>query len=297
MSIKILQPGLFSTVQDLGRKGYEHIGFSGAGAMDQFSFKVAQLLINNDGPAIEYTLIGPTIQFNTQNTFVITGGSVNASLNNKTISMNSVILAEKGDILKIGAITKGARGYLTFGHSINVPPIAESYATHTRSSIGGFKGRKLLANDVITVKINNDFKENIGNLITEQSDRMGYRLEGDSVAPINQADIISEPVALGSVQVPNDGQPIILLNDKQTIGGYTKIATVCKFDLPKLAQMKPQDTIQFKWISFQEAVDKNREQMSLFNEILKSHQKTPIFDTSSLRHTSKKLATILKGDL
>lgn len=253
MSIKILQPGLFSTVQDLGRKGYEHIGFSGSGAMDQFSFKVAQSLINNDGPAIEYTLIGPTIQFNTQNTFVITGGSVNASLNNKTISMNSVILAEKGDILKIGAITKGARGYLTFGHSINVPSIAESYATHTRSSIGGFKGRKLLANDVITVKINNDFKENIGKtihlqddllpenniihilqgpqfeafseearakivnypyLITEQSDRMGYRLEGDSVAPINQADIISEPVALGSVQVPNDGQPIILLNDK-----------------------------------------------------------------------------------
>lgn len=144
MSIKILQPGLFSTVQDLGRKGYEHIGFSGAGAMDQFSFKVAQSLINNDGPAIEYTLIGPTIQFNTQNTFVITGGSVNASLNNKTISMNSVILAEKGDILKIGAITKGARGYLTFGHTINVPPIAESYATHTRSSIGGFKGRKLM---------------------------------------------------------------------------------------------------------------------------------------------------------
>lgn len=290
----------------------------------------------DDWVVIEYTLIGPTIQFNTQNTFVITGGSINASLNNKTISMNSVILAEKGDILKIGAITKGARGYLTFGHSINVPSIAESYATHTRSSIGGFKGRKLLADDVITVKINNDFKENIGKtihlqddllpenniihilqgpqfeafseearakivnhpyLITEQSDRMGYRLEGDSVAPINQADIISEPVALGSVQVPNDGQPIILLNDKQTIGGYTKIATVCKFDLPKLAQMKPQDTIQFKWISFQEAVDKNREQMSLFNEILKSHQKTPIFDTSSLRHTSKKLATILKGDL
>ncbi len=93
-------------VQDLGRKGYEHIGFSGAGAMDQFSFKVAQSLINNDGPAIEYTLIGPTIQFNTQNTFVITGGSINASLNNKTISINSVILAEKGDILKIGAITK-----------------------------------------------------------------------------------------------------------------------------------------------------------------------------------------------
>ncbi len=121
--------------------------------MDQFSFKVAQSLINNDGPAIEYTLIGPTIQFNTQNTFVITGGSINASLNNKTISMNSVRLAEKGDILKIGAITKGARGYLTFGHSINVPSIAESYATHTRSSIGGFKGRKLLANDVITVKI------------------------------------------------------------------------------------------------------------------------------------------------
>ncbi len=114
-------------------------------------------------------LIGPTIRFNTQNTFVITGGSINASLNNKTISMNSVILAEKGDILKIGAITKGARGYLTFGHSINVL-IAESYATHTRSSIGEFKGRKLLANDVITVKINNDFKENIGKTIHLQDD-------------------------------------------------------------------------------------------------------------------------------
>ncbi len=97
---------------------------------------------------------------------------------------------------------------------------------------------------------------------------MGYRLEGDSVAPINQADIISEPVALGSVQLPND-EPIILLNDKQTIGGYTKIATVCpNIQLPKLAQMKPKDTIQFKWISFQEAVDQLGTN-ALFNENLR----------------------------
>lgn len=333
MTIKILQPGLFSTIQDKGRSGFEHVGFSGAGAMDQPSFKVAQSLIGNEGPAIEYTVIGPTIQFNTQNTIALTGGTVNATLNCESIPMYTVIFVNKGDILKIGQITEGARGYITFGNPINVPLIAGSYATHNRSGIGGYKGRTLLSNDCITINMNEHFKENIGKCInvnllpenniihilkgpqiesfseeaikklvnlpytiTEQSDRMGYRLEGENVAPINHADIISEPVALGSIQVPNDGQPIILLNDKQTIGGYTKIATVCKFDLGKLAQMKPKDQVQFKWLSFQEAEKKNREQMSILNDILKENLVSPVFDISKMRQTSKKLATLVKGD-
>ena len=100
--------------------------------------------------------------------------------------------------------------------------------------------------------------------ISEQSDRMGYRLQGDSIPPISSADIISEPVALGSIQVPNDGNPIILLNDKQTVGGYTKIATVCAMDLQVLAQKQPGSEIQFEWISVEQATEQLKEKEHKF---------------------------------
>lgn len=332
MSIKIMQPGLFSTVQDFGRIGYQHIGFSGAGAMDFNSFRLAQMMIGNEGPAIEYTLIGPTIQFNESNSFIMCGAYGDPLLNNKPISNQTVYFAEKGDILTIGQLTNGARGYITFGKPMDIPKVANSYSTHTRTSIGGFKGRTLQKNDVINVINNANFKCNIGKhadinllpqdkvihiiagpqinefstktidtltqqiyVISEQSDRMGYRLVGESVAPINNADIISEPVALGSIQVPNDGQPIILLNDKQTIGGYTKIATVCKFDLPKLAQMKPNADIKFKWLDYEEAKKTNEQLENEFEVNIKALINDPTFDMSALRQTSQKISNMLQG--
>ena len=199
--------------------------------------------------------------------------------------------------------------------------------------MGGFKGRALKKYDVIATQVNHNYKTNLGKTIdfssipdnnyihviegpqinefdeetiakfvnsdfkiSDQSDRMGYRLKGNTEAPKNSADIISEPVALGSIQVPNDGNPIILLNDKQTIGGYTKIATVTQLDLRKLAQMKPGDIIQFKWITVEEASKKLKEFNTKFEQLLKRFDEQPLFNLNQLRHTSNKIAEIIKED-
>ncbi|MGA4513540.1 biotin-dependent carboxyltransferase family protein [Staphylococcus caledonicus] len=333
MSIKIIKPGLFTTVQDKGRYGYQHLGFSSAGAMDKYSYEVGQTLINNQGPNLEYTIIGPTIQFDKNNTIVLTGGQFNAKLNNQKISQNTVIFVSQGDQLEIGNAVEGARGYIFFGQPLDIDKVADSYSTHTRSMIGGFKGRLLKKNDVINIVPNDNFKLNLGKTleydaiaqdniihiiegpqaqafseekkttlvqgeynISDKSDRMGYRLIGDNIAPENSADIISEPVALGSIQVPNDGNPIILLNDKQTVGGYTKIATVSQLDLRKLAQFKPGDTIQFEWISMNDANQELQQFTKEFNEQLESVSSHPIYNIEWLRPTSNKLARIIEEE-
>lgn len=332
MSIKILTPGLFSTVQDLGRVGYQDQGFSTAGALDTYALRIGYTLIGNEGPAIEFTIIGPTIQFLNDNTFVLTGGHFEATLNDQAISHQTVIFVEKGDELKIGSVVDGARGYILFGNPLEIPKVANSYSTHTRSKIGGYHGRALKSSDVITCQQNKMYTERIGlscpvdtlnqelihiiegpqierfsdgakqklvneNFeISEKSDRMGFRLQGENIAPIESADIISEPLALGSIQVPNDGNPIILLNDKQTVGGYTKIATVCAADLPILAQKKPNETIKFEWITVEAATEKLKQKEQEFNKKQKQVLKSPIFDISQLRMTSNRINKLLKGE-
>ncbi|MGW7888298.1 biotin-dependent carboxyltransferase family protein [Staphylococcus xylosus] len=332
MSIKILNPGLFSTVQDLGRVGYQDQGFSTAGALDTYALRIGYTLIGNNGPAIEFTIVGPTIQFLTENTFVLTGGHFEATLNNQVISSQTVIFVKKGDELKIGSVVDGARGYILFGKPLNIQKVANSYSTHTRSKIGGYKGRALKSNDVITCQQNNMYAERIGLScqveainqqvihiiegpqiesfsneakqklvnegfkISEKSDRMGFRLQGEKIAPIESADIISEPVALGSIQVPNDGNPIILLNDKQTVGGYTKIATVCAADLSLIAQKQPNETVKFEWITVEAATEKLHQKERELNEKQNQVLKAPIFDTSQMRKTSTRINKLLKGE-
>ena len=162
MSIKILQPGLFSTIQDEGRIGYQDLGFSGAGALDFYSFKMAQKLIGNDGPAIEYTVIGPKVQFLKENTFAFIGGTSNAKLNGNSIDSQVVYKVQTNDVLEIGQVTEGARGYLVFGHPLKIERIAESYSTHTRSGLGGFEGRALKKHDIIPTQSNASYNENLG---------------------------------------------------------------------------------------------------------------------------------------
>ena len=132
--------------------------------------------------------------------------------------------------------------------------------------------------------------------ISEQSDRMGYRLRGSEIPPEESADIISEPVALGSVQVPNDGNPIILLNDKQTVGGYTKIATVTQADLSILAQKQPGETIRFEWVTVEEAIDSLQQLDEALQEALQEIERTPVYQIQQLRSTSKRLNALLKGE-
>lgn len=334
MSIKILKAGLFSTIQDLGRFGYQDQGFSIAGAMDEYAFTLGQKLIGNEGPAIECTIIGPTIEFMSDNAIVITGACFDAKLNGEDIAHQTVVAVKKGDVLSCNQVLRGARGYILFGRPIEIPQVAGSYSTHTRSKIGGYQGRKLNNGDIISTKQCNRYQERLGVCykdeiidydattihivegpqieafsshattdlvsteftISENADRMGYRLNGTTIQPKQSADIISEPVALGSIQVPNDGNPIILLNDKQTVGGYTKIANVCQSDLPLLAHKKPGDKLNFKWQSIKEATDKLIEQKQKFAEILTSIDEKPQFDLMQMRRTATKINTLLKGE-
>lgn len=337
MTIKILKPGLFTTIQDEGRYGYEDAGFSTSGAMDIFSYQLGTCLLEKDkSPALEMTMIGPTVQFLVPNTFVITGAKFNAKLNGEPVQPQTVTYVSKGDVLEVGAATEGIRGYLNFGKALDATYIADSYATHTRSKIGGFKGRTLQKGDIIPSKneaLNHDLigrtidfetiltrtsnvirvmagpqfdkfsKESHEMLsrdtykVTESSDRMGYRLKGNQVPPIESADIISEPVALGSIQVPNDGNPIILMNDKQTVGGYTKIATVIKADLPKVAQIKPGEEIKFEWVTVEEATEVYKGMLQRFSEVKHALKRTPKRDITGIRHTAKKINQVIERDI
>ena len=279
MSISIIQPGMFTTVQDEGRFGFQHLGFSSAGAMDLYSYLIGKSLIGNNGPSLEYTIIGPTLQFNKDNTFILTGAHVNAKLNEETVDINTVIYA-KGDLI---CLKENPSFKQNLGKTTVYNAIPEDNIIHiiTGPQIEAF------SKESINKLVNMEYK------VSEKSDRMGYRLNGECIPPKTGADIISEPVALGSIQVPNDGNPIILLNDKQTIGGYTKIATVTQLDLNKIAQFKPGDLIRFKWSTIEEATKAQEQYLNHFNHLKTEINTSPTFNMSEMRPTAKKLTTII----
>ncbi|QLK86017.1 biotin-dependent carboxyltransferase family protein [Staphylococcus sp. 17KM0847] len=336
MSIKIMKSGLFTTVQDLGRFGHQSEGFSPAGVMDRPSYEILNALLETDHqPALEITMIGPKIKFLSQNLFAIAGAQFSATLNGESIPHQTVIRAEYGDILDLGTALEGVRAYVGFAETLDIPMVEGSYATHTRTRVGGYKGRVLKDNDIIPTHPSNidmsligrssDFRsfsvagdlpigimdgpqlesfsrrtiaeiEHIEFQVSESSDRMGYRLKGEPIKPMESADIISEPVALGSVQVPKDGNPIILLNDRQTVGGYTKIGTVIDSDIVDIVQKRPGDTIKFEWVTFNEANEilaRKGRKLEDAKEKLKRYPKRYLKD---IRPTQRKIKSVLKGD-
>ncbi|UXR70673.1 biotin-dependent carboxyltransferase family protein [Staphylococcus sp. IVB6240] len=336
MSIKILKPGLFTTVQDLGRFGHQSEGFSPAGVMDRPSYEILNALLETEQqPALEITMIGPKIKFLSQNLFAITGAEFSATLNGEPIPHQTAIKAEDGDVLDLGAAKEGMRAYIGFAEQLDIPLVEGSYATHTRTHVGGYKGRVLKENDIIATRGTNmdisligrssDFRsfsanselpigimdgpqleafskrtiaeiEHIEFEVSESSDRMGYRLKGGSIKPMESADIISEPVALGSIQVPKDGNPIILLNDRQTVGGYTKIGTVIDSDIVDIIQKRPGEKVQFEWVTFNEANEilaRKGRKLADAKEKLRRYPKRYL---KNIRPTQRKIKSVLKGD-
>lgn len=305
--IKVLKPGLLSSIQDLGRTGYQKFGVIASGAMDPFSHRMANLLSGNEenDPALEITMMGPTLTFEEDTLISICGGDLSPLINGQPIRTWRSIFVKKGSELKFGGCQKGCRAYLAVSGGFSVPEVMNSRSTYLRAGIGGFKGRALKAGDVLETGkpslqslkmedylskqlhdktfVENDWgiaskliPETIGNPeiritrgrqfdlfthesriqlfnhafeVTAQSDRMGYRLKGTSLALSEHAEQISEAVNFGSIQVPPDGNPIVLLADRQTTGGYPKIGQVAAVDLPLLAQAKPGDALRFKEIS------------------------------------------------
>lgn len=334
MGIRILKGGMLTTVQDLGRTGYQSQGFSVAGVMDIRSFKIANLLLDNpeNEAVLEMTLIGPTLQFTSATIIAITGGDFSPTINGEPAPMYTALYMNKGDILKFGSARTGSRGYIAFSSYLDVPVVMGSRCTNLKSGIGGFKGRKLQADDYIGFRIKRRYlpfflsrkldgdrfeeesavlrvvmgpqdklfsKQGIKSFlsgeytVTSDFDRMGCRLEGPFIASKETSDIISDGIAFGSVQVPSHGKPIILLSDRQTTGGYAKIATVVSVDIPKLVQRKTDHKIHFQSISVEEAQELYLKEMEELDEMRKQiHQ--PCKEVLDCRLVAKRLSLLFK---
>lgn len=290
MSLKVISPGIFTTVQDMGRYGAQHIGLSPSGAMDGVSLLVGhQLLGNNEQMALEMTMQGGTFQFTESNAFVITGANMQAQLNGHAVKNNRIYNAPAGSILAFKGAVNGLRTYLTVKGGFNLPAFHNSVSTHTKIKVGGVDGRTLRTGDELVFKQPEIMKEKELQLyekdvkvirfipgrqfdrfkhveetlsspytVSHTSDRMGIRLEGPTVEA-DSYDIISEPVQLGAIQVTSEGQPIVLMNDRQTVGGYAKIGTVYFTDLSKLSQLAPGESFRFAVGTLAEAVEEKQQ--------------------------------------
>ena len=277
--LSILRPGMFTTLQDLGRWGFQSRGVPVSGAMDWYSHRLANRLLGNnrDMATLEVTLIGPHIRFDSPARFVVTGAEFQLNLDDAPIEMCQVIECRPGAVLKFGGRARGARAYLAVAGGLDVPQVLGSRSTHVLTRMGGFEGRALKSGDVIGVGAAGKGAEEtasrprplslqpsparlrmipvdaaLSTLVTSrrfrvspQSDRMGYRLEGDAVGA-SPGERISTAVPTGAIQVPPAGQPILLMNDHATTGGYAIAGAVITADLPHAGQLAPGDWVEFE---------------------------------------------------
>jgi len=323
--MKILKPGMYTTIQDIGRYNYQKSGMSVSGAMDQFSLRVANILVGNmDSEAcLETTLFGLKIKFVGDALIAVTGGNLMPMINNKAIDMWSGVKVLDGDELSFGTAKSGCRSYISIERGIDVPEVMGSKSTYVKGKVGGFEGRMLRTGDEIKIGCagEDDFtnikrlpielipsycKDNIVRVVmgpqddyftaegintffhceykvTSEADRMGYRLSGPKIDHKASADIISDGITMGSVQIPGDGAPIIMMADRQTTGGYTKIATIITPDINIVGQLKPGDSIRFKLISIEEAHRIYRKYMKDFDSIRESVEKLGLSTISGKR--------------
>jgi len=313
--MKIIKPGMYTTIQDIGRYNYQKSGMSVSGAMDQFSLRVANILVGNmDSEAcLETTLFGLKIKFEGDALIAVTGANLMPKINNKAIDMWSGVKVLDGDELSFETAKSGCRSYIAIEHGIDVPKVMGSKSTYVKGNVGGFQGRMLKTGDEVKIisRGKNDFtsikklpveliplynKNNVVRVVmgpqddyftvdgintffdseyqvTSEADRMGYRLSGPKVSHITSADIISDGITMGSVQIPGDGAPIIMMADRQTTGGYTKIATIITPDINIVGQLKPGDSVRFKLIDIEEAHRIYRKYMKDFDSIRESMAK------------------------
>jgi antagonist of KipI len=253
-----------------------------------------------NGAVLELSLLGPELVFQTDTVISVTGGDLGVHVNGEPLSLWTSVRVSEGDTLTCKGIKKGCRAYLAVAGGIQVPTVMGSLSTYTRGKIGGCEGRALKAGDVLTTgEPTAEIEQLAGRsltpaeaeypreilirvipgpqddaftpegietfysspyAVTNECDRMGYRLEGAQISHISGGDMISDGIAMGAVQVPGHGMPIVMMADRQTTGGYTKIANVITVDLPKMAQAKPGDQITFHRITVEEAQQLLQEQ-------------------------------------
>jgi biotin-dependent carboxylase-like uncharacterized protein len=282
--MQVIEPGLLTTVQDLGREGFGPMGVSASGAADPIALRIGNRLVGNpeNAAGLEMTLRGGAFLFPKGGVVALTGSDFGAPL-------WTAIEMRAGETLRLGATQTGARCYLCVRGGIVVEPFLGSASTHVLSGLGG---RLLRAGDVLRIgpatgamrtvsaqvldqlaprKVlrvtpgpQSDWFSGLTGAyrVTEDANRMGLRLEGEPI-PAPAREMITEGVSLGAIQVPPGGQPIILFVEQQTTGGYPKIANVISADLHSLGQLRPRDEIRFEQVSFETARALLREQEEL----------------------------------
>ena len=276
MEITVIRPGMLTTVQDLGRCGHRALGVSPGGAMDPFALRMANLLVGNDGntAGLEMTLAGAEFEFGADTLVAVAGADMGGLESRRPHRVKA------GERVKFGPAKQGCRTYLAVAGGFQIKSLLGGCGTDLRSKFGGHAGRALLAGDVLEVNdVKRDFTgvwfadqsmfpnysaspvirvvvgaeaaEFSGGIsrpeftVSAKSDRMGIRLDGAKFARNGSRQLISSAVNQGTIQVPPDGEPIVLMADAQTIGGYPRIAHVISADLPLLAQLKPGDKVRF----------------------------------------------------
>jgi len=303
----VLKPGLFTTVQDKGRYGYLKYGVPVSGAMDTYSLVAANLLVENhpNDACLELTLIGPELRVLTKTQIAVSGAAISVTINGESVPLWQMLNVQEGDVVSFGKMENGCRAYLSIRGGINTPHVLGSRSTYVRGGFGGTSGRQLQIGDIIegfevpplkfersmpeklvpqfaghfkvhailgpqanifTEKGINTFLSNLYK-VTPEADRMGYRLEGPAIEHKTKADIVSDALLPGAVQVPKNGKPILIMRDAQTTGGYPKIAVVITPDISLLGQARPDDTIEFAKITVNQAYEKTLAYYGLLNNL------------------------------
>ncbi len=299
MGFEVLQGGIFSTIQDLGRYGYTHLGITNSGAMDEYAYLWSQKLLDNRNCNALEIMVGLKLKATSSTEIAVTGADLNFKIDGEKKSIWQTHYIKSGDILSFDRRIYGQRAYLSVKEGFTIDKKYGSYSTTLKEDIGFRLNRgdflpfisypqsytKRVQTKYIP-KYNNSLtcslllsyqddyfaKEEREKFfssdyeITLQSDRMGYKLKGNSITP-SRGGIISEAIAFGSVQIPKDGQPIILLKDRQTIGGYPKIGTILPMDCFKLSQLPFGSKVRFAEITIEKAQRKTLE----FYRLLRCH--------------------------
>ncbi|MGI9237686.1 MAG: biotin-dependent carboxyltransferase family protein [Woeseiaceae bacterium] len=281
MTVSVLKSGLQTTIQSRPRTGLRHLGVPASGAADPLSMALANRLLGNrwDAPVLEATLMGPTLRFDVNCAFSITGAPAAAALNGQTLSYHESVFAEAGDELTLGAVESGVRLYIAVAGGFVAEQVLRSESTYLVGELGGHQGRALEAGDALSVnptsvpslRTPDEFRPPVGSswalrasvsfetsqladdardrlfntnwTVGRRSDRMGLQLEGASLDTRSDGRMPSAPVFPGTVQCPESGSPYILSVDAGTVGGYPRVAQIARVDRHLLGQLRPGDHV------------------------------------------------------
>ncbi len=312
MSILVETPGLLTTLQDLGRRGFQHLGVGPSGAMDPVSHRLANALVGNPGDAatLEITLLGPALRFETDALIALGGADLTARIEGLPVRRWRPVLVRAGARLAFGAPVEGCRCYLAVAGGFRVPEVMRSASTQLAAGFGGFQGRALRQGDRLQTgsclpdrypDLRQRFQRGLQPslaldwfppwyreldflrpatlrvipgpqwpALTDQarrslledsfqvapdSDRMGIRLRGPRLALEQPMEMLSAGVATGTLQLPPDGSPILLMADRQTTGGYPRLGELASVDLAKAAQLRSGEALRFQAITLEAAQD------------------------------------------